>query len=68
MAFESSLRTNAERKAQKYKDLVQQQSNKYKKAKFINLSMGALGIFDKRTFDFLDMVTALQFDNTTKTT
>ena len=52
MGFESNLRTNAERKAQKYRDLVLQQSNKYANVKFINLSMSALGIFDKSTSDF----------------
>ena len=42
--FESNIRTNAERKAQKYRDLVQQQSNKYANIKVINLSMCELGI------------------------
>ena len=66
MGFESNLRTNAERKAQKYRDLVLQQSNKYANVKFINLSMNVLGIFDKGTSDFLDMLTDLQFDAATK--
>ena len=66
MGSESNPRTNAERKAQKYRDLIQQQPNKYKNVKLIHLSMSALGIFDKRTSDFLDMLTALQFDKTTK--
>ena len=48
------------------RDLVQQQSNKYKHVKLINLSMSPLGIFDKCTSDFLDIITALQFYNTTK--
>ena len=56
----------AERKAQKYRDLVLQQSNKYANVKFINLSMSALGIFDKGTSDFLDMLTDLHFDTATK--
>ena len=66
MGFESNLRPNAERKAQKYRDLVLQQSNKYSNVKFIKLSMNALGIFDKCTSDFLDMLTHLQFDAATK--
>ena len=66
VGFESNLRTNAERKAQKYRDLVLQQSNKYANVKFINLLMSALGIFDKGTSDFLDMLTDLQFDAATK--
>ena len=66
VGFESNLRTNPERKAQKYRDLVLQQSNEYANVKFINLSMSALGIFDKGTSDFLDMLTGLQFDAGTK--
>ena len=66
MGCESNLRTNAERKSQKYGDLVLHQSNKYPKVKFINLSMSALGILDKYTSDFLDMLTHLQFDAATK--
>ena len=60
------ISTNAERKAQKYRDLVLQQSHKYANVKFINLSMSALGIFDKGTSDFLDMLTDLHFDTATK--
>ena len=66
VGFESKLRTNDERKAEKCKGLAQQQSNKYKNVKLITLSMSALGIFDKCTSDSLDMLTALQFGNTTK--
>ena len=66
VGFESSLWTNAETKAQKYKDLVLQKSNIYTNVKFINLSMSALGIFDRCTSDFLDMLTDLQFDDATK--
>ena len=66
VGFESNLSTNAERKAQKYRDLVLQQSHKYANVKFINLSMSALGIFDKSTSDFLDMLTDLHFDTATK--
>ena len=61
VGFECNLRTNAERKAQMYRDLVLQQSNKYTNVKFINLSMSALDILDKCTSDFLDMQTDLQF-------
>ena len=47
MGFECNLRTNAERRVEKYRNLVQQQSNKCKNVKLINLSMSALGIFNK---------------------
>ena len=42
VSFESNLRTNAKRKAQKYRDLIQQQSNKFIIVKFINLTLGIL--------------------------
>ena len=66
VCFESNLRTNVKRKAQKYRDLVLQQSSKYTNVKFINMSMRALGIFDKCTSDFIYMLTDLQFDTATK--
>jgi len=66
VGFESNLGTNAERKAQTYRDLVLQQSDKHTNVKFINLSMSALGILDKCTSEFFDMLTDLQFDTATK--
>ena len=43
-----------------------QQSNKYKNVKCINLSMSALGIIDNCAYDFLDMLTDLEYDTATK--
>jgi len=54
------------KKAQNYRDLVQQKSIKYTNITFINLSMSALGIIDKCTSDFLDMLINVQFDIATK--
>ena len=64
--FKSNIRSNADRKAQKCRDLVQQQSNKYANIKFISMSMSALGIFDNCTYDFLDLLTDLEYDAATK--
>ena len=61
-----NLTTNVERKADKHRNLVLQQSNKYTIVKFINLSMSVLGIFDKCTSESLDMLTDLRFDTATK--
>ena len=66
VGFESNIRTNAERKAQKYRDLIQQQSNKYANIKFVDLLMSALGIFDSCASDFVDMLTDLDYDTATK--
>ena len=57
VGFGSNIRTNGKRKARKYRDLVQQQSDKYANVKLISRSMSALDIFDNFTSDFLDMLT-----------
>ena len=52
----------AERKKQKYRELTQQLKNDYDKVNFVNLSISALGIYDKSTTDFIDMMKTLKFD------
>ena len=56
------LGNNAERKKQKYWELTQQLKNDYDKINFVNLSISALGIYDKSTTDFIDMMKTLKFD------
>ena len=63
--YESNLRNNAERKKQKYIELVKQLKNDYEKVNFVNLSIGALGIYDKSTTEFIDMMEMLKFDKRT---
>ena len=58
MGYESNPRSNAKRKIQKYKELVQQLKNDY----FGNLSISALNIYDKSTTEFIDMMKMLKFD------
>ena len=65
VGYESNLRTNAERKKQKYRELVQQLTNDYEKVNFVNLSISALGIYDKSTTEFIDMMKMLKFDKRT---
>ena len=62
VGYESNLGSNAERKKQKYRELEQQLKNKYDKVNFVNLSISALGIYDKSTTDFIDMMKTLKFD------
>ena len=56
VGYESNLRSNADRK---------QLKNDYEKVKFINLSLSALGIYDKTTTEFIDMMKMLKFDKRT---
>ena len=58
--YESNLGSNAERKKQQYRELEQQLKQK---ANFVNLSISALGIYDKSTTDFIDMMKTFKFDN-----
>ena len=62
MGYESNLESNAERKKQKYRELVQELKNEYDKVSFVNLSISAMGIYDKSTTDFVDMMKTLKFD------
>ena len=62
MGYESNLGNNAERKKQKYRELTQQLKYDYDKINFVNLSISALGIYDKSTTDFIDMMKMLKFD------
>ena len=59
---ESNLGNKAERKKQKYWELTQQLKNDYDKINFVNLSISTLGIYDKSTTDFIDMMKTLKFD------
>ena len=65
VGYESNLRSNAERKKQKYRELVQQLKNDYEKVNFVNRSISALGIYDKSTTEFIDMMKMLKFDKRT---
>ena len=65
VGYESNLRSNAERKKRKYRELVQQLKNDYEKVNFVNLSISALGIYDKSTTEFIDMMKMLKFDKRT---
>ena len=53
--FETNLERNAERKEIKYRPLLKQFENKYRKTKFINLSTSSLGMFGQASESFVDM-------------
>ena len=59
VGFETNLERNAERKEIKYRPLLKQFENKYRKTKFINLSTSLLGMFGQASESFFDMCTEL---------
>ena len=63
VGFESSLQVNANRKHQKYNDLITEQESNFIKVKFVNLSLSTLGVFGRTSDSFDDMLRNLQFDS-----
>ena len=56
VGFESNLKVNANRKHQKYLDLIKEQKTNYDKVKFINLSLSTLGVFSRSSENFDEML------------
>ena len=63
VGYETNLRNNINRKNSKYKDLIQEQKKKFSSVTFINLSISALGVFDKESADFLNMLERMGLDD-----
>ena len=63
VGFESNIKINSERKSDKYRPLILPLQEKYCNVEFINLSIGAVGIFDKSSTSFSSMLNDLHFDN-----
>ena len=51
ISFETNISTNSERKMNNYSQLLEDLKSRYKKVKFINLSMGAIGIYGDTCFN-----------------
>ena len=56
VGFETRIRDNAVRKSNHYKDLCNQLKNHYSYVKFINLSMGGIGVVGKSSRCFYDLL------------
>ena len=56
VGYETNLRNNVNRKYSKYKDMIMEQKKNYHAVNFINLSISALGVFDKESSGFIDML------------
>ena len=49
VGYETNLRNNSKRKQDKYMDVTKEQKKHFKSVEFINLSISALGVFDKES-------------------
>ena len=67
VGYETNLRNNIKRKQEKYRDVITEQERHFKSVKSINLSISALGVFDKEPSTFLKMLNRLDVsENQTK--
>ena len=62
VGFETNLKTNSDRKHEKYLTLVTDQENIYDEVKFVNVSISSLGVFGESTSTLFDMLHDLKFD------
>ena len=62
VGYESNLGSNAERKKQKCRELVQQLKNDYEKVNLVSLLISALETFGKSTTSFISMMKTLKCD------
>ena len=66
VGFQTNLCNNSVRKHNKYKDLIVSLSQSYEDVKFINLSMGALGVYSKSCNSFFSMMDELKLSEVEK--
>jgi hypothetical protein len=64
VGYETNLRNNIKRKQEKYTDVIKEQKKHFKSVEFINLSISALGVFDKESSAFLKMLNRLDVGET----
>jgi hypothetical protein len=61
VGYESNLQVNANRKRQKYLDIInKEQEADYDKVKFVNLSLSTLGVFSRSSENFDGMLRSLK--------
>ena len=61
VGFESNLKTNSERKLDKYRPLILSLSSSYQKVKFVNVSMSALSALDSSCDSLMELLKDLDF-------
>ena len=62
VGFETNLKTNSDRKHEKYLTLITDQENVYDEVKFVNVSISTLGVFGESTNTLFDMLHDLKYD------
>ncbi|CAB4018164.1 Hypothetical predicted protein [Paramuricea clavata] len=62
VGYESNLQVNANRKRQKYRDLINEQEADYDKVNFVNLSLSTFGVFGRSSENFDGMLSSLKCD------
>ena len=56
VGYETNHRNNIKRIQDKYKDVIKEQKKHFKSVEIINLSISALGVFDKESSTFIKML------------
>ena len=62
IGFETILEKNRNAKNLRYNTLIQRLKTTYRKVKFINLSLGAIGVYSKSQDTFSDLLSDLEVD------
>ena len=62
VGFETNLKTNSDRKHEKYLTLITDHENVYDEVKFVNVSISSLGVFGESTNTLFDMLHDLKYD------
>ena len=62
VGFETNLEKNRNAKNLRYNTLIQRLKTTYRKVKFINLSLGAIGVYSKSQDTFSDLLSDLEVD------
>ena len=62
VGYESNLQKNVQRNKAKYSQLISEQSEHFKKVKFINISISSIGVFAKECLTFINMLNDIGID------
>ena len=62
VGFETNLEKNKNAKNLRYNTLIQRLKTTYRKVKFINLGLGAIGVYSKSQDTFSDLLSDLEVD------
>jgi len=63
VGFETNLIKNVERKEEKYRNMILDLEQQHSNVSFINLSIGAIGIFSSHSTTFISMLKSMNFDD-----